>query len=204
EQAPVIALMQSDRGLIQDVHDAGESGADLAGEADALRFAPGEGLRAAIQCQVVEADVHQEAQTVGDVLDDFGCDLAAPAAEIQGAEELERLADRQMRGFGQTAPGDEHKASGPTEPRPPTLRTGAQAKILCELLAHRDGFGLAVTPLQVGQDPFEGMPLARHGPLAFAVAELDDLLAAAVEQHLLHAPRELVPGRLDVEVVVPS
>ena len=103
EQPPVVALMQSDRGLIQDVHDAGESGADLAGEADALRFAAGERLGAAIERQVVEPHVDQEAQTVGDVLDDLGGDLAAPAAEIQGAEELERLADRQMRGLGQAA-----------------------------------------------------------------------------------------------------
>src|SRR6185312_11280645 len=203
EQPPIVALVQSDRGLIQDVHDTGESGADLAGEADALRFTSGERLRAAVQCQVVEPHVHQEAQTVSDILDDLGCDLAAPAAEIEGAEELERLTNRQMRSLGQAAPRDEHKARSPAEPCPPTLRTRAQAKILGELLAHSDGFGLAVAPLQVGQNPFEGMPLARHVPLAFAVAKLDDLIAAAIEQHLLDTPRELVPGGLDIEVVVP-
>ena len=38
EQALVVALVQPDRGLIQDVHDAREAGADLAREADALRL----------------------------------------------------------------------------------------------------------------------------------------------------------------------
>jgi len=39
EEAGVVALVQADRGLVEDVHDAGESRADLAREADALRLA---------------------------------------------------------------------------------------------------------------------------------------------------------------------
>ncbi len=38
--------------------------------------------------------------------------------------------------------------------------------------------------------------------LAFGVAELDDLVAAAVEHDLLHLRRQLVPRCLDIEVVV--
>ena len=38
EQARVVALMQPDGGLVQHVKHAGEAGADLRGEADALRF----------------------------------------------------------------------------------------------------------------------------------------------------------------------
>ncbi len=39
EQAVVVALMQADRGLVEHVHHAGQAGADLAGEADALCLA---------------------------------------------------------------------------------------------------------------------------------------------------------------------
>ena len=60
EQALVVALVQPDRRLVEDVHDADESRADLAREADALRLAARECLGAAVERQVVEADVHQE------------------------------------------------------------------------------------------------------------------------------------------------
>ena len=70
EQALVVALVQADRGLVEDVHDADQPGADLAGEPDALRFAARQGLGAAIERQVVEPDIGQESQPVGDLLDD--------------------------------------------------------------------------------------------------------------------------------------
>jgi hypothetical protein len=62
--------VQADRRLVEDVDDAGEAGAHLAGEADALRLAAGQRLGAAIEREVVEADVDQEAQPVGDFLHD--------------------------------------------------------------------------------------------------------------------------------------
>ena len=39
EQAVVVALVQADRGFVEDVEDAGKAAADLAGEADSLGFA---------------------------------------------------------------------------------------------------------------------------------------------------------------------
>ena len=72
EQALVVALVQADRGLVEDVHDADQARADLAREPDALGFAAGQRFGAAVERQVVEADVHQEAEPVGDFLDDLG------------------------------------------------------------------------------------------------------------------------------------
>jgi hypothetical protein len=64
EQALVVALVQADRGFVEDVHHADQAGADLAGQADALRLAAGERVGAAVERQVVEADVDQEAQAL--------------------------------------------------------------------------------------------------------------------------------------------
>ena len=83
EQALVVALVQADRRLVEHVHDADEAGADLAGEADALRFAAGQRIGAAIERQVIEADVDEEAQPFADFLDDLRRDLAAPAGQLQ-------------------------------------------------------------------------------------------------------------------------
>ena len=41
QQALVVALVQADRWLVEDVHDAGEAGADLRSESNPLRFTAG-------------------------------------------------------------------------------------------------------------------------------------------------------------------
>ena len=45
DQARVVALVQADGGLVEDVADADEAGADLRRQADALGFAAGEACR---------------------------------------------------------------------------------------------------------------------------------------------------------------
>ena len=49
QQPPVVALVQPDRRLVQDVEDARQARADLRGQADALPLAAGEGGRPAVQ-----------------------------------------------------------------------------------------------------------------------------------------------------------
>ena len=86
EQALVVALVQADRRLVEDVHHADEARADLAREPDALRLAAGQRLGAAVERQVVEPDVDQELQAVADLVDDLRrrsrraspCKLSAP------------------------------------------------------------------------------------------------------------------------------
>ncbi len=79
EQALIVALMQADRRLIQNVHDADQSRADLAREPDALRFAAGQGVGAAVQREISESDIAEEPQAIADLLDDLDRDFAAPA-----------------------------------------------------------------------------------------------------------------------------
>ena len=49
EQAGIVALMQADRGLVEDIEHAGQAGTDLAGEADALAFAARQRTRIATE-----------------------------------------------------------------------------------------------------------------------------------------------------------
>ena len=95
EQALVVALVQADAGFVEHVHHPDQAGADLRGQADALRFAAGQRVGLALKGQVIEPDVDQEAQPLADFLDDLGRDLAAPAGQRQAAEEGERFVDRQ-------------------------------------------------------------------------------------------------------------
>ena len=60
EQARVVALVQTDRRLVEDVEHADQSRSDLRREPDALRLAAGERFRRATEREIVEADVIRE------------------------------------------------------------------------------------------------------------------------------------------------
>jgi len=76
EQAFVVALVQADGRFVEHIHHAGEAGADLRGQADALRLAAGEGIGGAVEREVIEADVVQEGQPRSDFLDDLSATWA--------------------------------------------------------------------------------------------------------------------------------
>jgi hypothetical protein len=68
EEAAVVTRVESDRGLVEDVDDAGQLRANLAREPDALRFPAGERRGETIERKIPEPDVSQEPQAVDDLL----------------------------------------------------------------------------------------------------------------------------------------
>ncbi len=62
DQLRVVALVQADRRLVEDVEHADQRRADLRRQADALRLAAGQRRGGAIHRQVSDADVLQELQ----------------------------------------------------------------------------------------------------------------------------------------------
>src|SRR6202011_5958355 len=88
EQTCVVALVQTDRRLVEDVHHAGEPRADLRCQPDALRLAARQRFRRTVQRQVIEADVVQELQPADDLLDDLVGDRLPLSLELQPAKEL--------------------------------------------------------------------------------------------------------------------
>src|SRR5262249_7261841 len=70
QQARVVALVQSDRRLIEDIEYADQAAADLRRQADALRFTARQGRGGPVQCQIVETHIDQKTQAVGDLFQD--------------------------------------------------------------------------------------------------------------------------------------
>ena len=83
DETRVVTLVQSDRWLVEHVHDADQAGADLRGESDALRFSAGQGGGRAREGQVVEADVVQEAESGLDLLEHFAGDQLCRASSFR-------------------------------------------------------------------------------------------------------------------------
>ena len=85
EQPRVVALVQADRRLVQHVKHAGEAGADLRGEPDALALAAGQRARRTREREIIEPDIDQELQPLADLLEHAHADLVLLGVELRWA-----------------------------------------------------------------------------------------------------------------------
>ena len=90
DQPVVVALVQADRRLVEDVEDADELRADLGREPEPLRLAARERRRGAVELEVADADVVEERQPLADLLDDPGADQLLGRGQLEPVEEPQR------------------------------------------------------------------------------------------------------------------
>ena len=116
EQPRIVALMQPDRRLVEHVEHAGQPGADLRGEPDALALAAGQRAGGARERQIIEADIDQEFQPRADFLEDAAGDLVLLGVELlrQLGEPVRRRPSTESRRFRRYACSAilTHSASG--------------------------------------------------------------------------------------------
>ena len=102
DQPPVVALVQPDRRLVENVEHIDQLRTDLRGQPDALALAARKRTRRARQRQVAQPHVHQEAQPLADLLDNFLRDtpllLGHPLPDT--GHPLRKIGDRHGRHFG--------------------------------------------------------------------------------------------------------
>ena len=97
EQAPIIALMETDRRLVEDIEDADKAGTDLRGEPDALAFSTGQGGGCPIQCQVIQADVDEKPEPFANFFQDAMGNHQFALGEFQRTEEVGSRSHGEMR-----------------------------------------------------------------------------------------------------------
>ena len=83
--------MQTNTGFIKNIHDAHQPGTDLAGQADALGFTTRKRIGTAIQGQVIEPDIHQEAEAVTDFFENLFGNLALSALAVSALQSKQEL-----------------------------------------------------------------------------------------------------------------
>src|SRR3954451_21419282 len=111
EQAVVVLLVEADRGLVEDVEHAREAAADLAGEADALGLAAAQRAAGAVEVEVVEADIVEEAEALVDLLEDGLGDFVLRCGEllVERGEPAQRVGDAAAAGERNVFAGDLHR-----------------------------------------------------------------------------------------------
>ena len=77
QQGRVVARMEADGGFVEHVEHAAEVGAELRGEADALRLAAGKRVAGAVELEVAEADFLEELKPLFDLRQDVAGDELA-------------------------------------------------------------------------------------------------------------------------------
>jgi len=97
DQLPVVALVEPDRRLVEDVQDTDELRSDLRRETEPLRLTARERRRRAVELQVADADVVEERQPLTDLLDDPRADQLFGLRELERVEELDRPRDGHLR-----------------------------------------------------------------------------------------------------------
>ena len=174
---------------------------------------PRQRVGAAVQAQVVQADVVEELQPRADLAHHLVGDLGLGAVQVQAprsrpgtrAAWSARLR-RSARARRSAGVDQEDVARLAPQARAVAVGAGLGALVARQVLAHRDRVGLAEAPLEVRHDAFERMlrlTLRRPAARAFGlVDELDLLAARAVQQHLRARFGQLLERRVDVEAVV--
>ena len=203
EQAGVVALVQADRRLVQHIEDAGQARADLRGEPDALALAARERAGGARQRQIVEPDVAQEDEAVDDLLQDAAGDLVALGVELrrQVLGPVDRRLDREQADLADVLAVDLHRQRLGLEAEAVAGLAGRRAHVALDLLARPFAFGLAVAPLEIGDDALERL-LHLVRAQAVVIGEADFLLARAVQDGVAARLGQLAPWAVEAELVV--
>ena len=202
DELGVVALVQPDRGLVEDVEDADQAGADLRREPDPLRLAAGQRPGRARQVQVADADVVEEGEPLGDLADEQPRDRPLRVGHLELLDPDERRARRHLGVLVDRDPADLDGEALRPQARALADRAGLLRHIALDPLADRVGVGLAVAALEVVDDPLEADAVGAAAPEAIRVGHLVALTAGAVEKDLAVLVREVLPGDVGVDAVV--
>ncbi len=202
KQAVIVSLMKADGRFIKDIHHPHKTSADLAGQADSLRLATGQRIGAAVQGEIVETDVDQELQALADFLEDLRRNLATATGQGQLAEIIAGFTNRQVGHRRQGLLAHPHVPCLSAQTGAAAIWAGLGAKELGQFFTHGGRFGLPVATFQVRYDAFEGVRALDDVASVVEVLEVDALLAAALQDHLLVLGRQLAERLLQAEAVV--
>ena len=203
EQLCIVALVQSDARLIENVEHAHERGADLRGQPDALRFAAGERRRGAREREILQADALQKTETAADLFEDASGDHRLHIGQLR----FERVKEAQTLRYGEIAElGDIHSADGDGENFLPetaaaAVRAGRFRHALLDLRAHGRALRFAVTSFEIVRHALKRL-VERPFAALLVVMERQLLAARAVEDHLARLLRQIADGSIETETVL--
>ena len=198
----VVALMQADGRLVQNVQHAHEPRADLRGEPDALRLAAGERGRGPLEREVVQPHVHEELEPRLDLLHDGPGDVALLALEGKPLEEAQTLGRAHLGDLVDGLAAHRHRENLRLQALAAAGGARHDGEVALQLLALR----VALRLLVAAHDRRErALPLdapIRLAPVHGHVVHAHLLLAEAVQKRVLRLLGHVLPRRVLVHAQV--
>lgn len=150
-----VVRVQTDGGLVEDVRDVGQRGAEVADHLDALRLAAGQGAGGAVQGEVAEADLHEGVEGLLEGFEERG-----DGGFVQAADPFREVPDLHRAGVGDGDLVDLRGARALGEPGSLALGAGGEGDRPVDELPDVGLHRLAVLGqerlLDLGDQPFEG------------------------------------------------
>ena len=192
KQTAIVAGVQADGRLIENIQNAAQARADLRREANALGFSSGERGGGAVEGEIAEADGEKKLEALGDFVERASGDGKLARRET-GEDFIDGSAcvgQRKFREFGDGIAADFYRETLRAQALLPAHLAGRRRHVLREIFAIFVGGGFLEIALEMVDDALEieafGWP---------AVGGI------AVENQVLHAVRELFKGRVEVEAI---
>ena len=201
DQLLVVALVQADRRLVEDVENADQARADLCREADPLRLAARKRRRRALQREVADADGVEEMQALGDLADDEARDRALGLGQLELVDPFERTASRELGVFVDVEAADRDREHLGTQAGALAGRTGLQRHQRLDALARVLRVRVLVATLEAVQEAVEANGVGTSAAEAVLVGDRMALAVGALEQQVAVALRQIAPRHLDVDAV---
>ena len=194
--------MQADAGFVEHIEHARQAGADLAGEADALALAAGQGSAGAVEVEIIQPDIVEEAQAFVDFLEDCLGNLLLLVGQrlVNAAEPDERVTDAHFRGCGDVDARDLDRQRLRLQPRAVARFARLRRLIFRQLFPHPRAVGLQQAAVEVANDAFERLA---HGIFLAPVLEgqLNGHAAGPVQDDKLLVVSQIFPSRLKAEPI---
>ncbi len=209
----VVFRMQADARLVEHVEHPHQPGADLRGQADALRLAAGKRAGAPVEAQIVEPDAQQQFQPAADLAQHLPAGVRAAAGRLDRAEKRVQFVEVELADLVDGLALDGEQQPGGPDARAVAIGAGVLHHHLVEPGLH-PGTGFAALPVAAVVPLDAPRDSAEADLLAFRVFAFDlrlgrhadhDLLAIEpVQDRVAHRSRAASPRAFRARSEAPS
>ncbi len=192
--------MESDAGLVQNVADSHQPGADLSGKADPLGLPSRQAARPSGQGEVFQPNIHQKAYSGPNFPDDALSYEHLLAGEFQVLQETVKLPNGHRSDLMDVLSADCHRQRFLLQAHSLAFLAGRDPHEAFVFLLHGLGKSLPILPLHIPHQTLEGHGIDALSPLPL-IMYLHLFAVRSMDQNIFHFLRIFTEGGIQIEMI---